>query len=56
MYVTGKLQTRQWKKNGNTRYSTEILLVPDGTMRFLDEQPKNPPVPMEPAPTNLELF
>ena len=56
VYVAGKLQTRQWKKNGNTRYSTKILLVPDGTVRFLDEQPKKPAVPEEPVPTNLELF
>ena len=39
VYVDGKLQTRRWSKAGedSDRYSTEILLVPGGAVRFLDK-------------------
>ena len=39
VFVDGKLQTRQWMKPGedSARYSTEILLVPGGLVRFLDK-------------------
>ena len=39
VYVDGKLQTRRWTKPGedSDRYSTEILLVPGGAVRFLDK-------------------
>ncbi len=39
VFVEGKLQTRQWSKSGedSARYSTEILLVPGGLVRFLDK-------------------
>ena len=32
VYVSGKLQTRKWRKDGedSDRFSTEILLVPGG--------------------------
>ncbi len=38
VYIDGKLQTRRWSKPGedSDRYSTEILLVPGGKVRFLD--------------------
>ena len=38
VYVEGKLQTRRWSKPGEDgdRFSTEILLVPGGRVRFLD--------------------
>ncbi|MDE0389149.1 MAG: hypothetical protein OXI75_10665 [Rhodospirillales bacterium] len=38
VYVAGKLQTRKWRKDGedSDRFSTEILLVPDGRVQFLD--------------------
>ena len=36
--VEGKLQTRKWQdKDGNDRYSTEILVVPSGRIQFLDK-------------------
>ena len=41
VYVSGKLQTRQWVKDGDTRYSTEILLVPGGRVQFLDRPNKD---------------
>ena len=39
VYVSGKLQTRNWRKDGedSDRYSTEILLVPGGRVQFLDK-------------------
>ena len=39
VYIDGKLQTRQWSKPGedSVRYSTEILLVPGGGVKFLDK-------------------
>ena len=38
VYVSGKLQTRKWRKDGedSDRFSTEILLVPGGRIQFLD--------------------
>ena len=38
VYIDGKLQTRRWKKDGESsdRYSTEVLLVPGGKVQFLD--------------------
>ena len=43
VYVAGKLQTRQWQKDGENRYSTEILLVPGGRVQFLDRPNKDAP-------------
>ena len=38
VYVSGKLQTRRWRKDGedSDRFSTEILLVPGGRVQFLE--------------------
>ena len=39
VYVSGKLQTRRWRKEGeeSDRFSTEILLAPGGRVQFLDK-------------------
>ena len=39
VYVSGKLQTRKWRKDGedSDRFSTEILLVPGARIQFLDK-------------------
>ena len=39
VYVSGKMQTRKWRKDGedSDRFSTEILLVPGGRVQFLDK-------------------
>ena len=39
VYVSGKLQTRKWRKNGedSDRYSTEIILVPGCRIQFLEK-------------------
>ena len=36
VYVSGKLQTRKWRKDSD-RFSTEILLVPGGRIQFLEK-------------------
>ena len=38
VYVTGRMQTRRWRKDGedSDRFSTEILLVPGSRIQFLD--------------------
>ncbi len=39
VYVSGKLQTRRWRKDGedSDRFSTEVLLVPGSRIQFLDK-------------------
>ena len=39
VYVSGKLQTRKWRKTGedSDRYSTEIILVPGCRIQFLEK-------------------
>ena len=51
VYVDGKLQTRRWKKDGESseRFSTEILLVPGGRVQFLDK-PNGNAAPAQPDP------
>ena len=58
VYVSGKLQTRRWRKDGedSDRFSTEILLVPGGRVQFLDKPAGTngngaPPANGEAAPT-----
>ena len=53
--VEGKLQTRKWQDQaGNDRYSTEILVVPNGRIQFLDKDDdfgiNREPAPANPAP------
>ena len=42
VFVSGKLQTRSWRKDGeeSNRFSTEILLAPGGRVQFLDTSGK----------------
>ena len=39
VYVSGKMQTRRWRKEGEAsdRFSTEILLVPGSRIQFLEK-------------------
>ncbi len=39
VYVSGVLQTRRWRKDGedSDRFSTEIRLAPGGRVQFLDK-------------------
>ncbi len=38
-HITGKLRTRKWKdRDGNDRFTTEIVVGPRGCINFLDKQ------------------
>ncbi len=38
-HITGKLRTRKWKdRDGNDRYTTEIVVGPRGCINFLDSK------------------
>ncbi len=39
-YIEGKLQTREWEKDGIRRYTTEIIVDINGTMQLLGSRPQ----------------
>ncbi|WP_438308388.1 single-stranded DNA-binding protein [Pseudomonas guariconensis] len=39
IYIEGKLQTREWEKDGIKRYSTEVHVDINGTMQLLGGRP-----------------
>lgn len=45
--VEGRLQTRSWEADGNTRYITEIVAT---SIQFMDRKPRNEPPPPEQPP------
>ncbi len=53
VYVAGKLQTRRYKKEGETsdRFSTEVLLVPGSVIQFLDK-PNGAPASADQPPAD----
>ena len=38
LYIEGRLQTREWEKDGVKRYTTEIIVDMNGTMQMLDSR------------------
>lgn len=40
VYIEGKLQTREWEKDGIKRYTTEIVVDMQGTMQLLGSRPE----------------
>ena len=40
VYIEGKLQTREWEKDGVKRYTTEILVDMRGTLQLLGGKPQ----------------
>nr|WP_310794510.1 single-stranded DNA-binding protein [Pseudomonas sp. S5F11] len=40
VYIEGKLQTREWEKDGIKRYTTEIVVDMQGTMQLLGGDPR----------------
>lgn len=38
IYVEGRLQTREWEKDGVKRYTTEVIVDMRGTMQMLDSK------------------
>lgn len=41
VYIEGKLQTREWEKDGIKRYTTEIIVDMQGTMQLLGGRLQN---------------
>lgn len=41
VYIEGKLQTREWEKDGVKRYTTEIVVDINGTMQLLGGRPSD---------------
>jgi single-strand DNA-binding protein len=39
-YIEGKLQTREWEKDGVKRYTTEIVVDMQGTLQLLGGKPE----------------
>ena len=61
VYIEGRLQTREWEKDGVKRYTTEIIVDMGGSMQMLDSrgdnagspqrsQPARPPAQQRAAP------
>ena len=40
VYIEGRLQTREWEKDGVKRYTTEVVVDIGGTMQMLDGKPE----------------
>lgn len=40
VYIEGRLQTREWEKDGVKRYTTEIVVDMGGSMQMLDGKPE----------------
>ena len=38
LYIEGRLQTREWEKDGVKRYTTEVIVDMGGTMQMLDSR------------------
>jgi single-strand DNA-binding protein len=45
VYIEGKLQTREWEKDGVKRYTTEIVVDINGTMQLLGGRPQGDGAP-----------
>jgi len=41
VYIEGKLQTREWEKDGIKRYTTEVVVDMEGTMQLRGGRPDN---------------
>lgn len=54
VYIEGKLQTREWEKDGVKRYSTEVVVDMNGTLQLLggkgEGQPRQEQAARQPAP------
>jgi single-strand DNA-binding protein len=53
VYIEGKLQTREWEKDGVKRYTTEVIVDMRGAIQLLDPKPQGQQAPQQsqrPAP------
>jgi single-strand DNA-binding protein len=41
LYIEGRLQTREWEKDGVKRYTTEVVVDMGGQMQLLDGKPSD---------------
>ena len=41
LYIEGRLQTREWEKDGVKRYTTEVVVDIGGQMQMLDGKPQD---------------
>jgi len=41
LYIEGRLQTREWEKDGIKRYTTEVVVDIGGQMQLLDGKPND---------------
>lgn len=49
VYIEGRLQTREWEKDGIKRYTTEVIVDMGGTMQMLDSRSDNTEAPAQRA-------
>lgn len=47
VYIEGKLQTREWEKDGVKRYTTEIIVDMRGAIQLLDKKPEGQQAPRQ---------
>lgn len=47
VYIEGRLQTREWEKDGIKRYTTEVIVDMGGTMQMLDSRGDNAGAPTQ---------
>ena len=50
VYIEGRLQTREWEKDGVKRYTTEIIVDMGGSMQMLDSRGDNAGSPQRSQP------
>lgn len=50
VYIEGKLQTREWEKDGIKRYTTEVVVDINGQMQLLDSRGQGGSEGMAPRP------
>lgn len=54
VYIEGKLQTREWEKDGVKRYTTEVIVDVKGVLQLLGPKPEGQQAPRQqnqrPAP------
>lgn len=47
VYIEGRLQTREWEKDGIKRYTTEVVVDMGGSMQMLDSRSDNAGAPTQ---------
>ena len=50
VYIEGKLQTREWEKDGIKRYTTEVIVDMKGALQLLGPKPEGQQAPRQQTP------